>query len=63
MAAAVAVVNYSHLHKAAVALAEFAAFAFILRRAMVFLDHRPLSLAKAVMKPPVDALKLFRRGS
>lgn len=45
------------------ALAEFCAFVLILMRSQVFLDQPYTTLLRGVLRPPTDALKLFRRAA
>ena len=47
---------------AILALAEFCAFVLILMRSQSFLDQRYGTLLRGVVRPPTDALKLFRRA-
>ena len=44
------------------ALSELCVFVLILMRSQAFLDQRYTSLLCGVLRPPTDALKLFRRA-
>jgi len=44
------------------ALAEFCAFVLILMRSQAFLGQPYMTLLRGVLRPPTDALKLFRRA-
>ena len=65
LTAATAAAHYAGSTGVAVALAvsDFVMLALVLKWALTFVDQRFGALAGAVLRPPTDALDLFRRGS